>query len=95
MLLIRNVSLRHEIDVPIWGISVIGLTTDLLINPAEFAGLIDSGLECLSAKLGDFGRCDAHSDPAMRQFKERRLLRFPICDRIVRRGPRYSDLPIH
>jgi len=39
--------------------SVIGLTTDLANNPAELARLIDSDLECLSAKLGDFGRRDA------------------------------------
>ena len=38
------------------------------------AGLIHGRLECLSAKRRDFGRCDAQSDPAVRQFKVRRLL---------------------
>ena len=39
-------------------LSVIGLTTDLANNPSELARLIDSDLECLGAKLGDFGRRD-------------------------------------
>ena len=31
----------------------------------------------------------------MRQFKMRGVRRFSISDRVVRRGPRDSDLPVH